>query len=79
MDTLSNIEYLATETEKYVPFVAVSKFMNTPLDIVIVSYNASKKEVIELIEKINSVKYLPTKNKWLNPKDNFGKLKRGTE
>ena len=20
-----------------------------------------------------------TKNKWLNPKDNFGKLKRGTE
>ena len=60
-------------------FVAVSKFMNTPLDIVIVSYNASKKEVIELIEKINSVKYLPTKNKWLNPKDNFGKLKRGTE
>jgi hypothetical protein len=21
----------------------------------------------------------PTKNKWLNPKDNFGKLKRGTE
>jgi hypothetical protein len=21
----------------------------------------------------------PTKNKWLNPKDNFGKLKRGTD
>ena len=60
-------------------FVAVSKFINTPLDIVIVSYNASKKEVIELIEKINRLKYLPTKNKWLHPKDNFGKLKRGTQ
>lgn len=27
----------------------------------------------------NDTQEKPSKNKWLNPKDNFGKLKRGTE
>ena len=27
----------------------------------------------------NDTQEKPTKNKWLNPKENFGKLKRGTD
>ena len=27
----------------------------------------------------NDTQEKPTKNKWLHPKDNFGKLKRGTD
>ena len=27
----------------------------------------------------NNTQNKPTKNKWLNPEDSFGKLKRGTE
>jgi hypothetical protein len=45
-----------------------------------VSTKQVKKEEIKNEVSIQfGPKYLPTKNKWLHPKDNFGKLKRGTQ
>lgn len=59
-------------------YLAISKFIKTPLEVFIVSYKSSKKEVVELVEKINHAKHISFKNKWLNPQDSFGKLEKGT-
>ena len=49
-------------------------------DFKTVSTKQVKKQLLKNEDsiQIGSDKKL-TKNKWLNPKDNFGKLKRGTE
>ena len=45
-----------------------------------VSTKQVKKEPIKNIDSIQfGLEKKPTKNKWLNPEDSFGKLKRGTE
>ena len=42
--------------------------------------SSSKKEEIKNEVSIQfGPEKTPTKNKWLHPKDNFGKLKRGTQ
>ena len=44
-----------------------------------VSTKQVKKEPIKNIDSIQfGLEKKPTKNKWLHPQDNFGKLKRGT-
>ena len=44
---------------------------------------STKKVKKESIKNKDSIQFgpekTPTKNKWLNPEDSFGKLKRGTE
>ena len=44
---------------------------------------STKKVKKESIKNKDSIQFgsdkKPTKNKWLHPKDNFGKLKRGTD
>jgi hypothetical protein len=44
---------------------------------------STKKVKKEEIKNEDSIQFgpekTPTKNKWLHPKDNFGKLKRGTQ
>ena len=45
-----------------------------------VSIKQVKKEEIKIEDSIQfGPEKKPTKNKWLHPKDNFGKLKRGTQ
>jgi hypothetical protein len=45
-----------------------------------VSTKQVKKEPLKNIDSIQfGSDNKPTKNKWLNPEDSFGKLKRGTE
>ena len=45
-----------------------------------VSTKKVKKEEIKIEDSIPfGPEKTPTKNKWLHPKDNFGKLKRGTQ
>ena len=45
-----------------------------------VSTKKVKKEEIKIEDSIQfGPEKTPTKNKWLHPKDNFGKLKRGTD
>jgi hypothetical protein len=38
-----------------------------------------KKQRTKSFEPINMLEVLSTKNKWLYPEDNFGKLERGVE
>ena len=45
-----------------------------------VSTKKVKKEEIKIEDSIPfGPEKTPTKNKWLNPEDSFGKLKRGTQ
>ena len=58
----------------------IKQWLKKLFGIKTVSTKQVKKEVIKIEDSIQfgSDKKL-TKNKWLHPKDNFGKLKRGTD
>jgi len=58
----------------------IKKWLKKLFGVKTVSTKQVKKEEIKNEDSIQFVpEKTPTKNKWLHPKDNFGKLKRGTQ